>query len=156
MRLVSRQNVVWVVLLLLFFCAVSVYADGPSSDVNQKSIFSNPGSLSDSPTGSGTLDDNLNNTLSRMMLAVLIVIVLGAAAIYASKKVLPKLSHSQGKKIKIVETIHLGSRKTIHLLQISDRQILVGSTHDRITKLADIFSEKDFPLSHSDSSGADE
>lgn len=153
MELVSRQYIFGGVFVILFFCTFSVYADPVSSEANPRGIFSSSGFLSDD---SGKHDEAVGNVFSRMLLAVLIVIVLGAATIYASKKVLPKLSHCQGKKIKIVETVHIGSRKAIHLLQVADRQILIGSTPDRITKLGDIFSDKDFPLSPSKTSGADE
>lgn len=155
MGLVGRQNL-FLAVFILCVCTFSAYADSVSSETSSKGMFSNSGFLSNSPDDPGKLDDSVENVFSRMLLAIVIVIILGAATIYASKKVLPKLSHCQGKKIKIVETIHLGSRKAIHLLQVADRQILIGSTPDRITKLADIFSDKDFPLSPSGSSGVDE
>ena len=66
------------------------------------------------------------------------------------------MEHMQGKKIQIIETFHLGSRKTLHLLEVSGQQILIGSTPDGITKLADIFTEKEFPLSKINSDSKDE
>jgi len=74
----------------------------------------------------------------KMMLSVLLVVGLGAGAIYFSKKLLPRITNLPGKKIRIVETAHLGPRKAVHLLQIGNQQILIGSTNERITKLADI------------------
>jgi flagellar biosynthetic protein FliO len=73
-----------------------------------------------------------------MMKAVLLVVVLGAAAIYISKKLLPRITNQPGKKICIIETVHLGPRKAVHLLKISNQQLLIGSTNESITKLADI------------------
>jgi len=74
----------------------------------------------------------------KMMLSVLLVIGLGAGAIYASKKVLGKITNLPGKKIKVVETVYIGPRKAVHLLEVDNRRILIGSTNDNITKLADL------------------
>lgn len=93
-------------------------------------------------------DMDYGSALYKMILALSIVALLGVAAIYASKKVLPKFAQTQGKKIKILETVHLGPRKMVHLLEIGGQQILVGSTPDRITKLADVIDvvfDRDLP-----------
>ena len=74
----------------------------------------------------------------RAILAVLFVLALFVAAIYVSKKLLPKITNLQGKEIRIIETIHLGPRKAVHLLQIENRRFLIGSTNESITKLADL------------------
>lgn len=91
-------------------------------------------------------DADLGSAVYRMILGVSVVVVLGVAAIYVSKKVLPRFSAIQGKQIKVLETVHLGSRKTIYLIEIAGQQVLVGSTSDRFSKLADIYPEKGFPL----------
>lgn len=74
----------------------------------------------------------------RAILAVLFVLALFIAAIYVSKKLLPKITNLPGKEIRIIETVHLGSRKAVHLLQIENRRLLIGSTNESITKLADL------------------
>ncbi len=74
----------------------------------------------------------------KMMLSVLLVVALGAAAIYVSKKLLPRITNLPGKEIRVVETVHLGPRKTVHLLRIGHQWILIGSTNENITKLADV------------------
>jgi flagellar biogenesis protein FliO len=69
---------------------------------------------------------------------------------------MPRLAPSQGKKVKVLETVHLGPRKMVHLLEIGGQQILIGSTPDKITKLADIMDieiEKSFPLSRTRPAG---
>jgi len=82
----------------------------------------------------------------RAILAVLFVVVLGVAAIYVSKKLLPRIANLPGKEIHIVETVHLGPRKAVHVLEIGSRRFLIGSTNENITKLADITSGlKDLP-----------
>ncbi|NIR11629.1 MAG: hypothetical protein GTN82_39950, partial [Candidatus Aminicenantes bacterium] len=69
---------------------------------------------------------------------VVLVAVLGVAAVYASKKLLPKITNLPGKEIHIAETVHLGPRKTVHLLRIGKQWLLIGSTNENITKLADV------------------
>jgi flagellar biosynthetic protein FliO len=74
----------------------------------------------------------------KMMLSVLLVVALGAAAIYVSRKLLPRITNLPGKEVRIVETIHIGPRKTLHLLKIGNQCLLLGSTSENITKLADV------------------
>jgi flagellar biosynthetic protein FliO len=76
--------------------------------------------------------------LVKAILALLFVLALFVIAIYVSKKFLPKITNLSGKEIRIVETIHLGPRKTVHLLEIENRRFLIGSTNENITKLADL------------------
>ena len=77
----------------------------------------------------------------RAVLAVLFVLALLIAAIYVSKKLLPRITNLPGKEIRIVETVHLGPRKAVHLLEIGNRRFLIGSTNENITKLADLTGE---------------
>ncbi|MHC4741152.1 MAG: flagellar biosynthetic protein FliO [Planctomycetota bacterium] len=99
---------------------------GESSDPN----------LAGLPNGAGTKE-----LFVKMMISVVLVVVLGGVAIYGSKRLAGKLVNMPGKKIKIVETAHLGPRKAVHLLRIGDRCLLIGSTNDNITKLADLTTE---------------
>jgi len=81
---------------------------------------------------------NTQDLFFKMMLAVMFVVVLGVAAIYISKKFLPKIANLPGREIRIVETVHLGPRKAVHLLKIGNQQLLIASTSESITKLADV------------------
>jgi len=75
---------------------------------------------------------------SNLVRAVLFVVVLAVAAVYASKKLLPKITNLPGKEVRVVETVYLGPRKAVHVLEVGNRRFLVGSTNENITKLADI------------------
>ena len=92
-------------------------------------------------------DPGFNDLRNRTMIAVFVVIVLGAAAIYLSKKLLPRFTQLSGKRIRVIETVHLGNRKTIHLLEIGTQQLLIGSTTEKITMLSDVTGsfDKDEP-----------
>jgi flagellar biosynthetic protein FliO len=68
----------------------------------------------------------------------MVVIALGVAAAYVSKKFLPRLTEPPGKEIRIAETVHLGSRKMLHLLKVGNQRLLIGSTSESITMLGDV------------------
>lgn len=76
----------------------------------------------------------------KFMLSALFLVALGAAGIYVSKRFLPKIANLSGKEIRIAETVHLGPRKAVHLLEIGERRFLIGSTNENITRLADLTS----------------
>ena len=97
-------------------------------------LFANDPNFSASMTDSpGTREFFFKITLS-----ILLVVALGAAAIYVSRKVLPKITNLPGKQIHILETAHLGPRKAVHLVKIGDQRLLIGSTNESITRLADV------------------
>jgi len=74
----------------------------------------------------------------KMLLSILVVAGLGAGVVYVSKKLLPKISNLPGKQIRVIETHHLGPRKSIHLISAGSRRLLIGSTSETITILADV------------------
>jgi flagellar biosynthetic protein FliO len=87
----------------------------------------------------------------KTIIAVVLVVGFGAAAIYASKKLLPRITGLPGKEIRIVETAHLGPRKAVHLVKIGDQRFLIGSTNERIAMLANLAE----PASETDLSAQD-
>ena len=137
MRLPNKKIVLLLIAVWLFCGGSFAYSAGTDANDNSKSWLDNYKS-------SGGYDPNSNNQFGRtndtgrLLLSVFIVFVLGVAAIYLSKKVLPKFTHSTGKKIQVVETVHLGPRKAIHLIKIGSQTLLIGSTNENITKLADV------------------
>ena len=106
--------------------------DKPLS-ANSHSLFSDP-NFAIKPQE--TLDTG--RMFFKMMLAVGLIIAMGIGVIYFSRKLLPKIANLPGKKIQVIETVHLGPRKAVHLLRVGSRHILIGSTAESISKLADI------------------
>jgi flagellar biogenesis protein FliO len=98
------------------------------------SLFANDPNFSAGPNSSISSSE----MFFKLMFSVLLVAVLGAAAIYASRKLLPRITNLPGKKIHIIETVHLGPRKAVHLLEMGNQRFLIGSTNENITKLADV------------------
>lgn len=92
-------------------------------------------------TGGSDFAGGTGELFLRTMIAVLFVIVLGVGAIYVSKRLLPRIINIQGKSIHIIETVHIGPKKSIHVIEVGNRRLLLGSTAENITKLADITDE---------------
>ena len=137
MAKVSRKSTI----LLIIACIGVMLAAWPFQSAAEGGELQDTKSLADrlsisDPNQSG-LDENTVLFL-KMMLSVVLVVVLGVAALYVSKKVLPRLANAPGKRIRVVETAHLGPRRTVHLIEVDNHRMLVGSTNERITKLADI------------------
>ena len=84
--------------------------------------------------------DNLGtgDLVSRTMIAVLVVVALGVSAIYFSKKLLPRITNLPGREIRISETVRLGPHNTVHLVKIGNQHLLIGSTNENITMLANV------------------
>ena len=147
MGLFKKKNVVFLASIALCVCATFVHSAEPNTDEKAKSLFDNSGySYGNKPESGNEFD--AGEALFKMILMILLVVVLGIAVIYVSKKLLPKFTNLPGKKIRIIETVHLGPRKTVHLLEIGNQQLLIGSTNENISRLADItdaFSEMDLP-----------
>ncbi len=101
---------------------------------NSDSVFTKDANSSIMPTE----EPGTRELFYKMMFSVLLVVALGAAAIYISKKYGAKITNLPGKKIRIIETVHLGPRRAVHLLKAGNKQLLIGSTTESITKLADV------------------
>lgn len=149
--------------IVVFFLAVAlpgsttfVCSAQSGTDESTKSLFGNVGFLYDNePNRTGGLGNNVStgDLFFKMMLMVVLVVVLGAAAIYLSRKLLPRFTQLSGKRIRVVETVHLGPRKTVHLLKIGNRQLLIGATNENIASLADVtdaLSEVNLPAKQID------
>ncbi len=74
----------------------------------------------------------------KMVGSVVLVIALAGAVLYLSKKVLPKVTNAAGKEIRVVETTYLGPRKALHLVEVGNQKLLIGSTNESIATLAHV------------------
>jgi flagellar biogenesis protein FliO len=74
----------------------------------------------------------------KMMLSVGLVLGLGGAALYLSRKVLPRMTQRTGKEIHILETACLGPRKALHLVEVGGQRLLIASASDHVTMLTTV------------------
>jgi flagellar biogenesis protein FliO len=138
-----KKTIVTFLVVVLAAGAVMVLCSEGSGSEGQDSLSSKLSSgIFDDANFSGRKDEKFGTgeLFYRMILAILLVVVLGVAAIYVSKRLLPKITTLAGKEIRIVETVHLGQRRAIHLIEAGGRRILIGSTSESITRLAEVGS----------------
>ena len=144
MTLSRKKIVVFVITVVLGGGVLLVYSaqsategtELENSKSKSNSLFGNdPNFVKNANSGRGTRE-----LFFRFMVSVLFLVALGAGGIYISKRFLPKFSNLSGKEIRIIETVHLGPRKAVHLIEIGERRFLIGSTNENITRLADLTS----------------
>ncbi|MBL7139328.1 MAG: flagellar biosynthetic protein FliO [Planctomycetes bacterium] len=90
--------------------------------------------------------DDTGSLLSHSLAAVVVILALGGAALFVIKRLLPRLGVTQGRRIHIVETVYVGPRKALHLVQVGDRTLLVSGTRERLTLVADVTGSVDVAL----------
>lgn len=112
---------------------------GRAEQVHLQAGTAGNSSLGD-PNAAPVTGIDLDNTalLIRMLVSVGIVAGLGLAALYLSKKVLPRVANPAGREIRIIETTGLGPRKALHLVEVGGQRLLIASTSDRITMLSPV------------------
>jgi len=97
----------------------------------------------DDNPGLGSERFDSGSLFAQSVAAVFVILVLGAAAIFVVKRLLPRLGIAQGRRINVLETVYLGSRRSLHMVQVGDRTLLVGDTRDRLGLLADLTGSVD-------------
>ena len=73
-----------------------------------------------------------------MLAYVVVILVLGGVAIFVIRRVLPRLRTVTGKRVSVLETVYLGPRQTVHLIQAGGRKFLVAGTRERVNVLAEV------------------
>jgi len=89
-------------------------------------------------TGKDTQGLEAGELFLKMLVLVMVVLGLGIGGCYFSKKFGTKISRLSNKEVHVLETAHLGPRKVLHLVGIGQRRLLVASTNENITLLADV------------------
>jgi len=64
--------------------------------------------------------------------------VIGGLALFVLKKLLPRIRCAPHKRISVLETAYLGSRKAVHLLQVGSVKLLVASSPEGVVRLDDV------------------
>jgi flagellar biogenesis protein FliO len=138
MRIFNKK--ISALLLAIILCSGVMLAESSRSGAasNAKSLFDNSGSFDANRPATSNIASKSNELFFKMMLMVLVVVALGVAMMYISRKILPKFAHLPAKRIQVVETVHIGPSKAVHLLKVGGQLILIGSTKENISRLSDI------------------
>jgi len=89
----------------------------------------------DDDSNSGDLQDQLYKQLIKM---IAFVGIIGAGVWFYCKKMPGRWNLAKGKNIVVTETVNLGPRKLLHVVQVGAKQYLLSSTPDSIRLLADV------------------
>ncbi|MHC4881800.1 MAG: flagellar biosynthetic protein FliO [Planctomycetota bacterium] len=84
---------------------------------------------------SGDLQSDLYKQLAKM---IAFVAIIGAGVWFYCKKFSGRWNPAKGKNIIITETVNLGPRKHLHIVQLGAKQYLLSSTPDSIRLLVDV------------------
>lgn len=138
-------------LLLGFLLAASILGQivlGPC--LGQSKAAANPNSITN-PLPAWTPDtnksvDNLGGKLaSRFILMIVFIAVAGIAVWWFLKKMNTPWLGSKGGQLELLETIHLGSRKAVHVIRAGTKQVLIGSSNDGVRFLCDLTGKLESP-----------
>jgi flagellar biogenesis protein FliO len=143
-----KNNAKTVVILLSVLLTAAAQASTPAGAGASAATAPNEAPAAGLPSHSFANDSNFTfgtggrletgGMFWRMMLAVLLVLALGAAAYYVSKKLGPRIANVPGRQIHLTETFYLGSKKTLHLIKVGDKNILIAATPTSITAIAEL------------------
>jgi flagellar biosynthetic protein FliO len=135
----GKYRMIFVCLVFLIGGWISIAARSAAPPAQASAAPPQVSFLTD-PNLAGSTAINLGggSLVARMLLSVVMVIALGGGLLYLMKRVMPKVANTAGKEIHVRETTHLGPRKALHLVEVGNHKLLIGSTNDHITTLADL------------------
>lgn len=144
------KNKIYLVGILLVFCLAGQWllrtgqatADSPESQKSPTLDISkqNESLLSAAEQTAESQDsDDLRRQLIRQLITMIVFVALiGFGVWWFAKRYSKGLMGGKGKLVTVTETVPLGPRKMVHILQIGSRKLLLGSTSDSIRFLADV------------------
>lgn len=121
-----------ILVVILFVAPLGAQSvESPASD--PESVMSAPAAQTQG-TNSGDLQFPVFRTLGGMGLVVSLI----AAAYFAARKYAPKyFGKSMGEKnLRIVETLSMGDRRSVSLIEVANQRFLIGHTSHQINLIA--------------------
>ncbi|MGB2824348.1 MAG: flagellar biosynthetic protein FliO [Phycisphaerae bacterium] len=88
--------------------------------------------------------DDGGGVLSRMLAYAVVILLLGGAAVFLTKRYLPRAKSPSGRRIRVVDSVYLAPRKQLHVLEVGPQRFLVASCRDNVTMISELkpsFSE---------------
>ncbi|MHC4525235.1 MAG: flagellar biosynthetic protein FliO [Planctomycetota bacterium] len=88
-------------------------------------------------------EDLQGQLYKQLMMMIAFVGVIGAGVWFFCKKMPGRWNSAKGKNIVVTETVNLGPRKLLHIVQLGTKQYLLSSTTENIRLLADVTESLD-------------
>jgi flagellar biogenesis protein FliO len=135
-----KKRVTLLALLALMGCGVAVCVSRAQSNAPAKQAATAYYGYGDANQSTPIPPQNssTSETLRTLMISIVVLIVIGTAAIYAAKKWLPKIGLAKGKNIAVMESVQLAPNRAVHLIQVGSQRFLVGSSNESVRMLADV------------------
>jgi flagellar biogenesis protein FliO len=95
-------------------------------------------SLTDNAGSKPDGEDDFPALLGQSLAAVVVILVLGGAAVVVAKRFLPRFGVGQGRQISVRETVYVAPRKSLHLVEVGDRTLLLAGTRERLSLVTDL------------------
>jgi flagellar biogenesis protein FliO len=92
----------------------------------------------DQPLKLGTPDSPNGSLIWQSLAAILVILFLGGVGLYVVKRIRPRIAQARGKKIRLLESFHLGQQKTLFLMEVGNQRLLLGVSRDNLRLVADV------------------
>jgi flagellar biosynthetic protein FliO len=135
-----KRRLIWLGIVLGICIAgqwVLSASQGPNAPAPAQT--NSPVWMEEKPAAGGQELDNLHQNLVRQLLIMIVLVALfGGGVWWFLRRYSKGLLAGKGKLITVVETVPLGPRKMLHLLEVGPKKLLISSTPDSIRLLADL------------------
>jgi flagellar biogenesis protein FliO len=84
--------------------------------------------------------DKATVSVSKMLSAAVVVLVLLGLTALAMRKLMPKIVRASGRALAVQESLPLGQGRMLHLVNVGGKKLLIASTKERVSMLADVSS----------------
>jgi len=108
--------------------------DGPAGSRRPLLLRKDTGAL---PTLS---DRDRPNVFGQMLVYVVVILALGAGVVFAAKRYFPRTSNAASSKLRVVDSVHLGPRKQLHVLEVGAQRFLLASCRDSVAMISELKS----------------
>jgi flagellar biogenesis protein FliO len=137
--MIKKKRITLVVILALVGCIGAVCVSKAHGDAASKVPNTAYWALSDANAPSQTpLSSSTSEALRKLLISIVVLVVIGTAVIYASRKWLPKIRVSGSKHISVLENVQLAPNRAVHLVQVGTQRFLLGSSNESVRMLADV------------------
>lgn len=77
--------------------------------------------------------------LLQVLIALAVIVALAAGVLYLMRRFVPAVR--SGRRLQIVESVAVDPRRTLHIVKVGKRHLLVGSTEGSLSLLAELDDE---------------
>jgi flagellar biogenesis protein FliO len=78
--------------------------------------------------------------LGRMLAYGAVILLLGGAAVFMARRYLPRARPAGGRRVRVTDSVYLGPRKQLHVLEVGPQRFLIASCRDSVTMISELTS----------------